>query len=654
MAAYAQDFQSKSQGLLGYVQNQLSQVVGWSALPGQLNKIVASSAGYVWGFNVNGDFYMCKEPCDGTNWKQMTRPPGITGMPLDIAVDAQNVYVLYNATAAPQETAGPSPGIQTGQIEIGDVGMPPGHISVGNGSVIISASFLGPNAAAVASSITKGTVYSATIKDDKGVTATFPITSVGTNPSWQGPPWMYSYSGSGGDSASVAAKFAKSKTIALTLTGTPSTATGGITDLGCWNDKGDRALSGPPQQYGYSPKTCKDYALAHGTDTFALQNGGWCVIKKEGDDYKKYGKATGPCAELGSAWVNHVYQATQAPAAGPTTPLSFSIQPVDGSGTWSSAQSIPGTMPTNPEINITDQFIFVGNQGCSKPCTTASWVPISGPQGSGQSMGVSAASSGSTYIPVNNAGKIKVYAGTASGQGGWTEKAGLAGKIPVAVEADNQFMYAQDQGSGGIYRCGAPYTDSDSCKLTDTQGKTVAGNHTISVNPRSYQTYIAASSSGSVGNLYQRLDEGSANVGPLIDETKKYASGLDSDVNALGYATTAQAAALSAAQTREEAMAAIQQITDLDDKFKETRIKQGNMRSKIVNDNSVPLYTARLTALKVVAYTLIAVIILHIVLSFFLSPTIVMGISLGATLVGILLAYSYLGAGFKVSISSVK
>jgi len=32
MAAYAQNFQSKSQGLLGYVQGQLSQAVGWSPL----------------------------------------------------------------------------------------------------------------------------------------------------------------------------------------------------------------------------------------------------------------------------------------------------------------------------------------------------------------------------------------------------------------------------------------------------------------------------------------------------------------------------------------------------------------------------------------------------------------------------------------------
>lgn len=541
MAAYAQEFQSKSQGLLGYVQSQLSQAVGWSALPGQLNKIVASSGGFVWGFNANGDFYTCKEPCDGTNWKQVPRPPGITGMPLDIAVDAQNVYTLF-----------------TGAVT---------------------------------------------------VTAPPPVTNV---------PTFYTNYNYGG-------------------TGVPLPA-------------GDypfvRFIQSIRNDSISSIRVPKGFSVTIYRDDIGSKS---VTVTDDVPDLRtlQFDKTVSALKISGSA-------AVAAPVSqAPTSQLSFAIQPVDGTGSWQS-QGIPGPIPANPEINVTDQFIFVGNQGCSKPCTTSSWVAISGPQGSGQSMGVAAASSGSTYVPVNNSGKIKVYAGTGNGQGGWTEKPGLTGKIPIAVEADSQFLYAQDPGSGGIYRCGAPYTDEDSCALENTQGKSVMGSHTISVNPRSYQTYIAAASSGSVGNLYQRLDEGSVNVSPQIEETKKYASGLDSDVNALGYATTAQAAALSAAQTREEAMAAIQQITDLDDKFKETRIQQGNLRSKIVNDKAIPLSTARLSALKVVAITLVCTIVLHIVLSVFLSPTIVMGISIGALAIGLSVAYGYLGAGVNVSISSLK
>jgi hypothetical protein len=549
MANYSQDFQSQAQGLLGLVKGKLSETIGWKPLPGQLNKIVASSGGFVWGFNVNGDFYTCREPCDGTNWKQVSRPPGMTGMPLDIAVDAQNVYVLYNAPVTPQETASASPGIQTGQIEIGDVGMPPGHITVGNGSVIISASFLGPNAAAIASSITKGTVYSATIKDDQGVTATFPITSVGTNPSWQGPPWVYGYSGSGGDSASVATKFAKSKTISLTLTGPPAT--------------------------------------------------------------------------------------TPAPTTRPSG-LSFSMQAVDGSGSWSTPQTIPGSAPANPEINVTDQFIFVGSQGCSKPCTTGNWVAISGPPGNGQSMGIVAASSGSTYVPVNNGGQIKVYTGAGNGQGGWTPQPGLAGKIPIAVEADSQFLYAQDSGSGGVYRCSTPYSDPASCQLQDTGGVSVTGNHTISVNPRSYQTYLTASSGGQYGNIFQRLDEGGVNVAPIMEQAKKYTSQMDSDVNALGGAVSSQDAQLSAAKTRQEAVGIINQMTNISDDIYNKKVKSGTIRQKVLTDgpDGPSIYRQRMFPLQILLVTLLVVIALYFATVMFVSPTISMGISIGVLVVG--------------------
>ena len=84
--------------------------------------------------------------------------------------------------------------------------------------------------------------------------------------------------------------------------------TGEVIDLGCWNDTGNRAISGPPQQYGYTVETCKQYALNNGSDIFALQHGGWCTINKPDDNYRKYGAATGSCPTLGGGWVNHVYK----------------------------------------------------------------------------------------------------------------------------------------------------------------------------------------------------------------------------------------------------------------------------------------------------------------------------------------------------------
>ncbi len=79
------------------------------------------------------------------------------------------------------------------------------------------------------------------------------------------------------------------------------------TDLGCWKDTGDRALTGPPQQYGHTVDSCGALAKARGSSTFALQHNGWCVTSKPGDNYKKYGSAPGACPTLGGGWVNHVY-----------------------------------------------------------------------------------------------------------------------------------------------------------------------------------------------------------------------------------------------------------------------------------------------------------------------------------------------------------
>jgi len=556
MGSYSQDFENKSSNLLGYVQSQLSQVVGWSPLPGQLNKIVASSAGYVWGFNYTGTIYSCREPCDGTNWKAVSQqPPGIIGMPIDIAVDGQSVYVLYNAKAAPTVSSSVSTDLQTGNIPIGDVGMPPGHINIGSGYVVVSSSFLGNNAIPVASAISQGQTYTATLTDNTGATASFTVTSYGTNPSWQGPPWMYTFYGNDGDSHSLTTKFAKSQTLSL--------------------------------------------KLSKKVEVTSTQSG---------------------------------------------NALTFASQPVDGSGSWSS-QTVPGSPPSNPTINITDQFIFVGNQGCSKPCTTGNWVPISSPQGS---TGIVAASSGSTYATVNNGGVTNVYSSSGSGQGGWTAQPGLAGKTPIAVEADNQFLYAKDSGSGGIYRCAAPYSDEESCHPVDTNGATVSGNHTISVNPRNYQTYIAASTNGSTGNMYQRLDQGSINYAPVLEETKNYTDQLDKTVNSLGDATVAQASALSAAETREEAVSAIKKVTDLRNKFRETDDKAKTLKSKILNDK--PLVTQnRLLPLQIILYTLIFTIIFHFILSYFLSPNIVMGITMTIILIGAIVAYSYAGVNFNVS-----
>lgn len=86
-----------------------------------------------------------------------------------------------------------------------------------------------------------------------------------------------------------------------------------FTDLGCWNDAPDRAISGgftgTPGTDAYNSSRCYDLAVSRGHNIFAVQAGFACFTGLEmRDNYKKYGAAQGYCGVGGGSWVNHVYK----------------------------------------------------------------------------------------------------------------------------------------------------------------------------------------------------------------------------------------------------------------------------------------------------------------------------------------------------------
>lgn len=512
MAQYAQDFNTQAQSLLSYVQGQLAQVTSWTALPGQLNKISASSGGYVWGVNAGGSIYMCKEPCDGSNWTSVAGPSGISGTPIDIATDDQNVYLLFN-------------------------GLVPSLTGTWNVN--------GPN-------------YSSQV--------------VQTGSTW-------------------------------TLTPS-STSSGWSSVTGTFDPGSTNSGSLVFKSTGGHPNLTFRFTIDSGMTTINVSNGG---------SFSRSG------------------------AGGGTPQLSFSSQPVDGSGSWSAMQQVPGvTATTNPTISITDQFIFVGSQGCSKPCTTGSWVPVSQPSGA---KGVVAASSGNTYSLVTTPnGNQDIYKSTANGQGGWTKQDGLSGITPVAVGADSTFILGVDPVSQKVSRCTQPYTDPSSCSPEDTDEHTaMPGPHSLSVNPKSYQTYLAASQSGASGNIYQRLDQGNIDHSAVINQAKQYATQMDSDVNALGSAVSSQQARVTAAAIRAEAGNAIAQITDLSGDIQDTEIERENLRRKIETMGG-PADAWKMLVLKYITIVLAVVVVLYLILGFFVSPLVNMTIAIVGVLIGIGLA----------------
>jgi hypothetical protein len=310
------------------------------------------------------------------------------------------------------------------------------------------------------------------------------------------------------------------------------------------------------------------------------------------------------------------------------------MRPVDGGGNWSEPKAVPGTPSATPSINVTDQFIFVGSQGCSKPCTTGSWVPISQPNGS---QGIVAASAGNTYAM----GGQSIYQSSANGQGGWKEQAGLSGVIPLAVEGDNKFILGVSQASQRPVRCSSPYTSDESCKIDPTiTYKPMPGIHTMSLNPRSYQTYVAAASSGSSGNLYQRVDPGSIDHSAALDQTNQYINKMDSDVNALGSATSNQYAQIEVGKVKKAANAVIKKITDISEERQSTAQERENVARQIQTFGG-PEPQWKMHVLETVAITVAAVLLMYVVGGFVLPPIINMSIAIVGMIIGIGIAISF-------------
>ena len=87
-------FNEKMQTYLGMLDEFKNLVIeqykkaDWVHIDGSLVKIVAQGKNNIYGFNENGNVYMCKKPCNNSNWVQTD------GIIKDIAGDDSNIYGL--------------------------------------------------------------------------------------------------------------------------------------------------------------------------------------------------------------------------------------------------------------------------------------------------------------------------------------------------------------------------------------------------------------------------------------------------------------------------------------------------------------------------------------------------------------------------------
>jgi hypothetical protein len=129
---------------------------------------------------------------------------------------------LNAANKAPLRARGPAPlkemfanpsdvgSIKTGLINVGDVGMPPGHIAPYYNGVIVSTTFLGPNVAAIAAASPNGK-YVLTVTDENGQSASVKVSNMGSG------GFYYVIYNNDSTGSTISTKFAKSKQLAISV-----------------------------------------------------------------------------------------------------------------------------------------------------------------------------------------------------------------------------------------------------------------------------------------------------------------------------------------------------------------------------------------------------------------------------------------------------
>lgn len=97
MADFQAAYDQTTQDINNTLSTQLSSVLTWANIPGQLQKISSSAYGFAWGFS-GSSVYTCQLPCSG-NWQLVDLSKFDISTVLDIATDDINVYILVNSSS---------------------------------------------------------------------------------------------------------------------------------------------------------------------------------------------------------------------------------------------------------------------------------------------------------------------------------------------------------------------------------------------------------------------------------------------------------------------------------------------------------------------------------------------------------------------------
>jgi len=96
MADFQAAYDQTTQNINNTLSTQLSAVLTWANIPGELTKVSSSAYGFAWGFS-GASVYICGLPCSG-NWQPVDLSKYAINSVQDIATDDTNVYILVTTS----------------------------------------------------------------------------------------------------------------------------------------------------------------------------------------------------------------------------------------------------------------------------------------------------------------------------------------------------------------------------------------------------------------------------------------------------------------------------------------------------------------------------------------------------------------------------
>jgi hypothetical protein len=94
MSTFQSEYENTTSQIDEVISSQLTSVLDWQNISGNLIKVSSSSSGYAWGYSSDNRVWSCQLPCSG-NWQPSDLSSFSVQSILDIATDEGTVYVLF-------------------------------------------------------------------------------------------------------------------------------------------------------------------------------------------------------------------------------------------------------------------------------------------------------------------------------------------------------------------------------------------------------------------------------------------------------------------------------------------------------------------------------------------------------------------------------